>query len=178
MALHRSNSGVAVRRLASPLYRRTATPPLPGERVVIRSQIMNDLPTVAEAIATLAHSGQYRRDGITPYIEHPRSVVRRVDDDPLVIATAWLHDVIEDTVTTAEDLAKQGIPPQVVQAVLLLTKTASTSYTGYLDRVASNDLARRVKVADMLSNLADGPTNRQIRKYAAGLLKLVPTDDG
>jgi (p)ppGpp synthase/HD superfamily hydrolase len=50
-----------------------------------------------EVIATKAHEGQYRRDGVTPYIEHPKAVAARVKGDEKAEMVAWLHDVIEDT---------------------------------------------------------------------------------
>lgn len=131
-----------------------------------------DLPQRARAIAFKAHEGQYRRDGTTPYIVHPQAVVERVGDDQDAQAAAWLHDVVEDTSETAETLARQGIPENVVEAVELMTKTKGVSYEDYLAKVAANPLATKVKIADMLANLSDNPTPRQIRKYAKGLLIL------
>lgn len=100
----------------------------------------------------------------------------RVGDDPDARVVAWLHDVIEDSDHTAESLRDAGVPARCVEAVVLLTKTRETDYGDYLERVASSPLAAKVKVADMLSNLADQPTRKQIRKYATGLLRL--TRDG
>jgi (p)ppGpp synthase/HD superfamily hydrolase len=131
------------------------------------------LVELAERIATEAHAGQFRRCGIVPYIEHPRAVVSRVGDDPEAQASAWLHDVVEDSEYTAEALLEAGIPTSVVDAVAILTKTPGLSYDDYLERVAASPLATKVKVADMLSNLADNPSDKQIRKYAKGLLRLV-----
>ena len=127
---------------------------------------------LAEAIATDAHSGQFRRGGVVAYIEHPRAVVGRVGEDPEAQVVAWLHDVIEDSEHTAESLVEAGIPSPLVDAVVLLTKTKETGYEDYLERVASSPLATRVKIADMISNLADCPTKKQMRKYAEGLHRL------
>ena len=132
----------------------------------------NDLVGLAERIATEAHAGQFRRDGVTPYLMHPAAVVSRVEGDPEAQVVAWLHDVLEDTTQTPETLLKAGLPPQLVETVELLTKDGSIAYEDYLEQVASSPLATKVKIADMLSNLADGPTTRQIRKYATGLLRL------
>ena len=87
--------------------------------------------------------------------------------------TAWLHDVLEDTSETPITLTAYGVPKIVVDAVVALTKVEGEAYPNYLSRVAGNPIARRVKIADMLSNLADSPTDHQIRKYASGLLALV-----
>ncbi|MEO1496447.1 MAG: HD domain-containing protein [Planctomycetota bacterium] len=127
----------------------------------------------ARLIATAAHAGQFRRDGVTPYIEHPAAVASRASQTPESQAAAWLHDVLEDTPVTRDDLLSRGVPEGVVVAVEALTKRRDLSYDENLDRVAANDLARGVKIADMLSNLADTPTQRQIRKYAQGLLRLL-----
>jgi (p)ppGpp synthase/HD superfamily hydrolase len=132
-----------------------------------------ELIELAEQIATEAHAGQFRRGGIIPYIEHPRTVAGRVGGDPEAQIVAWLHDVLEDSEHTAESLQAAGIPSHLVAAVVLLTKTPETVYDDYLGRVAASPIAAKVKIADMLSNLADDPTPKQIRKYAKGLLRLV-----
>jgi len=131
-----------------------------------------ELVQLAEQIATKAHEGQFRRGGIVPYIEHPKVVARRVGDDAEVQVVAWLHDVIEDSEHTAQSLQNAGIPPHLVSTVVLLTKTREIVYEDYMDKVASCPIATRVKIADILSNLADNPTRKQIRKYAKGLLRL------
>lgn len=126
----------------------------------------------AKRIASRAHSGQYRRDGYTPYINHPAAVAERLaDESPEVVATAWLHDVLEDTDENVDSLREAGIPWEVVEAVQVLTKT-DDDYEGYLSHVRAHRIACKVKVADMLANLADSPTERQISKYARGLLFL------
>jgi len=135
---------------------------------------MKTLPELARDIATAAHRGQFRRDGITPCIVHPEAVASRVGTDPKMLAVAWLHDVLEDTDETVESLVDKGIPEEVVASVEILTKSNGVRYDEYLDRVLTDSVARSVKVADMLSNLSDSPSDRQIRKYAYGLLRLVP----
>ena len=129
---------------------------------------------LAEQIARRAHANQFRRDGVTPYIAHIEAVVKRLageNDD--VIAAAWLHDVIEDTCLIPETLRQAGIPDRVVNAVIRLTKTGARSYDFYLEGVKENEIARKVKVADMLHNLSDEPTKKQILKYAQGLVALL-----
>ena len=126
----------------------------------------------AKRIASRAHSGQHRRDGYTPYINHPTAVAERLANEaPEVVATAWLHDVLEDTDENTESLREAGVPWAVIEAVQVLTKT-DEDYDWYLSRVKAHPIARKVKVADMLANLADSPTEKQIVKYARGLLFL------
>ncbi|HWB02066.1 MAG TPA: hypothetical protein VG796_03515 [Verrucomicrobiales bacterium] len=132
----------------------------------------------AEEIARRAHKGQFRRDGMTPYIMHPAGVVARVGDCETRRAVAWLHDVLEDTKETPESLAAAGMPAEVVEAVVCLTRRPEVSYEDYLAGVLGNPLARAVKIADMLHNLSDGPSPKQIRKYANALLRLVEEEKG
>lgn len=130
-----------------------------------------DIAVAAQRIATRAHNGQYRRNGKVPYIEHPKAVASRVDGTEAK-AVAWLHDVLEDCDVSKEQLQSAGIPPQCIEAVELLSKTPDGDYDEYIERVAQNPLASKVKIADMISNLADHPTNEQLKKYAKGLTRL------
>lgn len=129
---------------------------------------------ICKLIAMSAHAGQFRRDGTTPYINHVEAVARRVaerghgEDKQMV---AWLHDILEDTDVSETDLLWQGVPRDVIEAVVILS--CHGDYEKYLERVMENDLARAVKIADMLSNLADSPTEKQIIKYSRGLLYLL-----
>ncbi len=127
---------------------------------------------LAEQIARRAHRGQFRRDGVTPYIQHPEAVVTRVGNGEVERAAAWLHDVIEDTSETAASLLTQGIPSSVVEVVELLTRKEELTEADYLSAIRAHPVARRVKIADMLTNLSDRPTEKQIVKYARGLLFL------
>jgi (p)ppGpp synthase/HD superfamily hydrolase len=128
---------------------------------------------LARSIAYKAHEGQLRRDGVTPYITHPEAVATKLyDQGPEVVATAWLHDVIEDTKETAESLLAKGIPEGVVDAVTALTRASFTTYGEYLNRVRANEIAKMVKVVDMIHNLSSNPTKLQIIRYAKALIFL------
>lgn len=128
---------------------------------------------LAEQIARTAHAGQFRRDGVTPYITHPAAVADRLaGEDDLTIATAWLHDVLEDTGETKETLRAAGIPERVIASVQALTKQGH-NYEEYLTGVKADPIARKVKVADMRHNLADHATAAQIVKYERGLRALL-----
>ncbi|WP_367871164.1 hypothetical protein [Luteolibacter sp. Populi] len=135
--------------------------------------ISDDFVPRAAAIAHEAHAGQFRRDGVTPYILHPQAVAARVAGDPLAEALAWLHDTFEDTSATPELLREQGIPNEVIIGVSMLTKPEGADYEEYLRAIKANPLAKKVKIADMLSNLSDQPSEKQILKYAKGLVILL-----
>ncbi len=130
---------------------------------------------IAEDIAREAHTGQFRRDGKTPYITHPERVVARLKAqgcDEITLATAWLHDVLEDTAQVTDALEERGIPNAVVHAVFLLTRTEAMSYEKYLEWIRDHPIARAVKIADILDNLSDSPSEKQIIKYSKALLYL------
>lgn len=129
-----------------------------------------DIIEIARQFATRAHAGQFRRDGVTPYITHPESVAKRPSGErESVIATAWLHDVLEDTSETVETMVKAGISADVVEAVKTLTKSKGVSYIEYLSRVKQNKISRKVKIHDMLDNISGDPTEMQKVKYKEGL---------
>lgn len=119
-------------------------------------------------IATEAHQNQFRRDGKTPYITHPQKVANLVESKDAK-AVAWLHDVLEDSDFTVKDLFDRGIPEHIVDAVVILTKSSLYTYEEYLERVKENELAKTVKIADMMANLSDTPTQKQVEKYTKGL---------
>jgi hypothetical protein len=102
----------------------------------------------ARRIATRAHAGQVDKAG-RPYIAHPQRVAARVEDLQAE-AVAWLHDVLEDTEVTAEDLRVQGIDDEVVRAVELLTRDVDDDV--YYARIAAYPVAREVKLADIADN--------------------------
>jgi (p)ppGpp synthase/HD superfamily hydrolase len=100
-----------------------------------------DMVTIAKNFAQMAHTGQFRRDGKTPYFNHVDGVARIVSPQKAeYIATAYLHDVIEDTSYNHFDLIKIGMPKMVVNAVLILTKFKNQSYDDYLKKVKETEL--------------------------------------
>ena len=110
-------------------------------------QSMFDL---ALSIAKKAHKGQYDKAGVD-YIEHPLFVASLVDTEEEK-AVALLHDVLEDSPITAQELLSAGLPETVVSAVQVLTKKKGQDYQMYLELVKSNSIARRVKLADLKHN--------------------------
>lgn len=130
---------------------------------------------LAERIAREAHAGQFRRDGTTPYITHPAKVVallRAAGASDEELAVAWLHDVLEDSKLLGTDLVASGLPLSVVCPVLRLTKIPGRTDSEYLRFVGAHPVSRRVKIADMLANLSDAPTPKQIERYTRGILYL------
>lgn len=114
-------------------------------------------PTLEDAIALAAraHRGQrYSSLETEPYIFHPLRIMLSLADPADQIA-AVLHDAIEATDLELRDLAEAGYPTEIVAAVDSLSHRADESYDEYIDRVATNEIARRVKLADLRENLAN-----------------------
>lgn len=104
----------------------------------------------ALAIAKDAHKGQVDKAGVA-YIHHLLYVASLVEGE-LAKTIALLHDVVEDSGWTLEDLRKEGLPEEVVQAVGILTKKRNENYEEYILRVKQNPLARQVKLTDLQHN--------------------------
>lgn len=107
----------------------------------------------AATIATKAHDGHKRKDG-APYISHPIRVATQVEGK-IAGAVALLHDVVEDTNVTLEDLRDAGFTNQVIDAVDAITKRPGEKYSDFIDRISRNPLAIEVKIADIRDNLED-----------------------
>lgn len=104
----------------------------------------------AYALAEKAHAGQKDKGG-NDYIEHPKAVAAMMDTD-LGKAVAFLHDVVEDTEISFDDLKEYRFSNQIIEAVKALTRHKNESYDAYIDRVIQNPIAKKVKLADMEHN--------------------------
>ena len=103
-------------------------------------------------LATNAHAGQFDRGG-KPYILHPLKVMHYLkSDDEELQCMALLHDVVEDTKTTWDDLTAIGCTERVINGVKALTKMPGESYDQYKQRVFANEDAMKVKMADLRHN--------------------------
>ena len=111
------------------------------------------MSTIEKAIeiAARAHAGQVDKAG-APYIFHPLRLMLAVNGEYERMA-AVLHDVVEDTPLTFDDLAREGFPALVIDAVRALTKHQGESRIDAAHRAAANPLARRVKLADVGDNM-------------------------
>ncbi len=112
------------------------------------------LVSTARQIATRAHADQVDKAG-HPYLGHPARVAARAaadGGDERAVAAAWLHDVLEDTDVTADDLLDLGIPVDVVAAVVAVTHAPDESPEHYFARINADPLAVRVKHADLADN--------------------------
>lgn len=121
-----------------------------SRRVLLR---WRSQPEVARArdVAQLAHAGQLDRAG-KPYIGHPQRVAASQRSD-VAASAAWLHDVVEDTTVTLDDLRRGGFGHRVVDAVDALSRREGEDYLAYVRRAGANPIARLVKIADLHDNM-------------------------
>lgn len=132
---------------------------------------MNDLER-AIALAVDAHAGQTDKAGAT-YIRHPLRVMRQMET-PQERVVAMLHDVIEDTEYTPA-MIEDEFDEEIRDAVEALTKRDGESYSDFVERAAANDLARKVKIADIednmdltrLSEVSEKTVERQVKYHKA-----------
>ena len=146
----------------------------------------------AKKIAAEYHKGMEDKYG-NPYMEHLERVADRVremeydfvdetSEIEMYVATAYLHDIIEDTDCTREDLVAL-FPEAVVEAIFRLTREEGMTYAEYIERILSRDslptlagkIARVVKLADLLDHLA-GPTPcppSLVKRYEKSLYRLI-----
>jgi len=109
------------------------------------------LVETSPGIALRAYAGKIDKAG-REYILHPLRVMAKMDTD-LERSVALLHDVLEDSDITAEELLAEGIPAEVVEAVRYLTKNDGEEYMEFVARAKKNQLATKVKIADIEDNI-------------------------
>lgn len=102
-------------------------------------------------IAFRYHKGQYDKAG-QPYILHPLRMMFALEDVKLK-TIALLHDLLEDTSITIDELRNHGFTEDVLEAVITLTKTPNEAYDDFIVRISNNALARQVKIADLKDNM-------------------------
>lgn len=148
--------------------------------------IYTPLTNRAMRIAYDAHAGQVDKCG-APYVFHPYHLAEQMDDEATVCA-ALLHDVVEDTGVTLENLGRE-FPAEVVDALRLLTHLPAVPYLDYVHALATNPVARKVKQADLRHNMDEtryaGSTKpseddlvRRREKYQAALAILEEAESG
>lgn len=132
-------------------------------------------------IATDAHDGQTRFDG-SPYINHPLRVMRTLQNQghsERAQIVGVLHDTVEDSDVTFEDLRREGFGDDIINPLELLTKQQGDDYEMYVQRLSVNACSRAVKKADLFDNLdltgLQNPSKKRIvtiEKYGRSLLFL------
>lgn len=111
---------------------------------------MSDLDK-ALSIAIEAHAGQQDKAGL-PYILHPLRLMMAMESEAEMI-TAVLHDVVEDSRWSLDDLRAAGFSEEVVTAVAAVSRRDDETYDEFIERLRPNPLAVKVKLADLVDNM-------------------------
>lgn len=146
--------------------------------------IYTPMTVLAMKTAYDAHHGQLDKNGV-PYIFHPIHLAEQMYDE-LTCTAALLHDVVEDTSVTMDDL-KKLFPPEVIRVVSLLTHEDGTDYFDYVRKIKTDPAAAKIKLADLEHNSDDSRIvpgsgiskehrKKQLEKYAEA--KRILTEQG
>lgn len=112
--------------------------------------IYTSLTKKAMRIAFEAHKEQTDKTGM-PYIYHPIHLAEQMSDEAST-CVALLHDVVEDTDMTFEQLQAEGFTPEIISALRLMTHDEAIPYLDYVAEIKNNSIAAKVKLADLKHN--------------------------
>ena len=121
-----------------------------------------------------AHKDQTDKSGL-PYAFHPIHLAEQMKDENTTIV-ALLHDVVEDTDYTLEDLTAMGFSDCVTEAIGLMTHEEDVPYMDYVAKIKENPIAKAVKLADLAHNsdlsrldTVDEKAKKRAEKYAQAI---------
>ncbi len=129
-----------------------------------------------------AHKDQVDKSGM-PYVFHPFHLAEQMETEDTVI-TALLHDVVEDTDYTIDDLIEMGFSDNVISALKLLTHEPGIPYMDYVKKIKENPVAKAVKLKDLAHNsdltrldYVDDKARKRVKKYQRAIALLNGEDD-
>lgn len=132
--------------------------------------IYTELTKKAMKISFQAHKNQTDKNNI-PYIYHPIHLAEQMTDEK-TICVALLHDVVEDTDITFEQLEEEGFSKDIIDALKLMTHEESVPYMDYVREIKTNAIATAVKLADLKHNsdltrldVVDEKALKRVEKY-------------
>ena len=136
--------------------------------------IYTEMTKKAMKIAFEAHKNQVDKSGL-PYIYHPIHLAEQMDDEESV-TVALLHDVVEDTDWTLEQLKAEGFSDSVIMALSYMTHDDNVPYMEYVIKIAENPIAKKVKLADLMHNsdlsrldCVDDKAKKRVKKYESAI---------
>lgn len=129
-----------------------------------------------------AHKNQIDKSGM-PYVFHPFHLAEQMETEDTVI-TALLHDVVEDTDYTIDDLKEMGFSENVISALKLLLHDPGIPYMDYVKKIKENPVAKAVKLKDLAHNsdltrldYVDDTARKRIKKYQRAIALLNGEED-
>lgn len=136
--------------------------------------VYTDLTKKALKLSFEAHKNQVDKSGM-PYVYHPFHLAEQMETEDAVIV-ALLHDVVEDTDYTIDDIKELGFSKRVIEALELMTHDKSVPYMDYVAKIKDNPIAKAVKIADLKHNsdlsrldVVDDKARKRVEKYAAAI---------
>ena len=136
--------------------------------------IYTELTKKALKLSFEAHKNQVDKSDM-PYVYHPFHLAEQMETEETIIV-ALLHDVVEDTNYTLDDIRAMGFPDSVVDALALMTHDKTVPYMDYVAKIKHNPIAKAVKLADLKHNsdlsrldIADEEALRRVKKYAVAI---------
>jgi len=142
---------------------------------------MTTLRRKARALATTKLRGLTDKAGV-PAIAHAERVAlltEALGGDEGAVALALLHDVVEDTATTVEEV--EELVPGVRPGLVAITRVEGEPYFDYIERVAREPASRLVKVADLIDHLSPSRVEAipasLVRRYVRALGLVLRTLD-
>lgn len=143
--------------------------------------IYTEMTKKALKLCFAAHKDQTDKSGM-PYVFHPFHLAEQMPDEETTIV-ALLHDVIEDTPYTLDDLREMGFSEKVLAALTLMTHDKSIPYMDYVAKIKENKIAMTVKLADLKHNsdlsrldTVDEKALKRIEKYRQAIALLSDSD--
>ena len=140
--------------------------------------IYTDMTKKALKLSFEAHKEQVDKSGM-PYVYHPFHIAEQMKDEDTTIV-ALLHDVVEDTDITVEDVRKMGFSEDVCEALSLMTHDENVPYMEYVKKLKKNPIAKAVKLADLKHNsdltrldAVDEKTLKRVGKYKCAMKILI-----
>ncbi|MGN1421694.1 MAG: GTP pyrophosphokinase [Eubacterium sp.] len=112
--------------------------------------IYTEMTKKALKLSFEAHKNQIDKSGM-PYVYHPFHLAEQMKDEQTTIV-ALLHDVVEDTDYTLDDLSSMGFSDAIIDAISLMTHDKNIPYMDYVAQIAKNPVAKAVKLADLRHN--------------------------
>ena len=143
--------------------------------------IYTELTKKAMKISFEAHKNQVDKNGM-PYIYHPIHLAEQMNDEN-AICVALLHDVVEDSKITFENLEAEGFSEEIINAIKLMTHEDSVPYMDYVMKIKNNTIATKVKLADLRHNsdltrldVVDEKARNRAEKYRQAIELLERTE--
>ena len=112
--------------------------------------IYTPMTKIALKLCFEAHKDQIDKSGM-PYVFHPFHLAEQMKDEKTTVV-ALLHDVVEDTEYTLDDLKNMGFSEDILSAIALMTHDDSVPYMEYVAQIKADPIAKAVKLADLRHN--------------------------